>query len=186
MKINTCRSRLFIRFFSLVPMMALVLLSLSCKKSPTKATDSDPKPRTFVPVALVGEWQSGTVSSVNFYNPATGTWAPPSGTGMFFNFKADGNYEKGVLLQSSLYGHSSTFYAYNRGSFTVQDNQIILYPPYGRIKSVDSWIAENNYEKADELSSETMLWEKGVDEYGLETLWLRYPEGNSSAFHRPL
>jgi hypothetical protein len=170
--------------FAVVLIMIFALSLVDCKKNPTDPDDDNNTPRTSVPATLVGEWQSGTVSSVNFYNPTTGVWGAPSGTGMFFKFTQDGYYEKGVLLQSSLYGHTSTFFAYNKGTMTVEDNMIVLYPTYGKIKSVDNMVQENNYEKPDELKSETILWEKGIDEYGLETLWLRYPDSDPSAFHR--
>jgi len=157
---------------------------IQCNESPTDSDDNN-TPRTSVPLDLVGEWQTGTVSSVNFYNPVTGVWGAPSGTGIFFKFTQDGYYEKGVLLQSSLYGHTMTFFAYNKGTLTIEDSVIITYPTYGRIKSTDNMVQENNYEKNDELKSETLIWAKGIDEYEVETLWLRYPETGSSAFHRP-
>lgn len=185
MKTNTPKALKKFRIIFATALFLIFAVSFtSCKKSPTDPDDDDRTPRTSVPAALVGEWQSGTVSSVNFYNPATGAWGTPSGTGMFFKFTPDGYYEKGVLLQSSLYGHTTTFFAYNKGTITVKDSVIVIYPTYGKIKSVDNMVAENNYEKDDQLESETMLWAKGFDEYGFETLWLRYPDGAPSAFHR--
>jgi hypothetical protein len=187
MKMNKDNSlKKLLSIFAATLSIIFALSFVSCKESPNGPNDdkTDEKtPRTSVPAALVGEWQTGTVSSVNFYNPTTGVWGAPSGTGMFFKFTQDGYYEKGVLLQSSLYGHTSTFFAYNKGTMTVEDNMIVLYPTYGKIKSVDNMVQENNYEKPDELKSETMLWEKGFDEYGLETLWLRYPDSGPSAFY---
>lgn len=129
-------------------------------------------------------WYAGTVSSVNFYDPNTGAWGAPSGTGVYFKFTADGYYEKGVLLQSTLYGCTSTFYAYNKGTMTVDGDKIVRYPTYGRIKSVDNCVASNNYEKPDQVQSETILWQTGTDEYGFETLSARYPEGEPTAFQR--
>jgi hypothetical protein len=172
----------FMLFIVLVPYLG------GCKSNPTAADDSknnngNNTPRTSVPAQLASTWQTGTVSSVNFYNPNTGSWGAPSGTGIFFKFAPDGYYEKGVLLQSSLYGCTMTFFAYHKGTMTVEDDKIVLYPTYGKIKSIDNCVANNNYEKPDELKSETMLWEIGPDEYGVETLWLRYPDGNPSAFH---
>ena len=182
-KQDTFKNATFILVKSVL--VILLILLVQCKKSPTDIDDNkNNTPRTSVPAVLVAEWQSGTVSSVNFYNPNTGAWGAPSGTGMFFKFSKDGYYEKGVLLQSSLYGHTTTFFAYNKGTMTVEDDVIVLYPTYGIIKSVDNWITENNYEKPDELNTEAMVWELGVDDYGFETLWLSYPDSGPSAFHR--
>jgi hypothetical protein len=189
MKMNKDNSlKKLLSLFAVAIVVTFALSLIGCKESPTKVDDNkidDNTPRTSLAAALVGEWQTGTVSSVNFYNPTTGVFGPPSGTGMFFKFTQEGYYEKGVLLQSSLYGHTMTFFAYNKGTMTVEGDNIVLYPTYGKIKSVDNMVQENNYEKPDELKSETMLWEKGFDEYGLETLWLRYPDSGPSAFYHP-
>jgi hypothetical protein len=96
---------------------------------------------------------------------------------------ADGRYEKGVLLQSSLYNCSMTFFAFNSGTMTVQDSILVLYPNYGRIKSLDNCVEANNYEKPDDLEPETIIARHGLDEYGFETLWLHYPDSGASAFH---
>ncbi|MGH7598829.1 MAG: hypothetical protein ACREOI_20945 [bacterium] len=171
---------------SLLPIIFVLYLG-GCKSNPAAADGGNDggnnTPRTAVPAPLAAAWYSGTVSSVNFFNPNTGQWAAPSGTGMFYKFTADGYYEKGVLLQSSLYNCTMTFFAYNKGTMTVEGDKIVLYPTYGRIKSVDNCVASNNYEKPDELASETILWQIGPDEYGFEKLWLRYPNGNPSPFH---
>lgn len=178
----------FQRHLTIFVLLFGLILSLGgCKSSPTDPTDrgnnNNNTPRTPVPAQLTGAWQTGTVSSVNFYNPITGSWGAPSGTGMFFKFTPDGYYEKGVLLQSSLYGCTMTFFAFNKGTMTVEGDKIVLYPTYGKIKSIDNCVQNNNYEKPDELKSETMLWEHGQDEYGVETLWLRRPDTGPSAFH---
>lgn len=158
-----------------------------CKSSPTGPKDEGDTgsgtPRTSVPTQLVAEWYTGTVSSIDFYNPNNGVWGAPSGTGIFFKFNPDGYYEKGVLLQSTLYNCTMTFFAYNKGTMTVEGNKIVLYPTYGKIKSEDNCVAENNYEKADELQNETIFWEFGQDEYGNEVLWMRYETSDPSAFY---
>ncbi|MCG3121153.1 MAG: hypothetical protein ALAOOOJD_04144 [bacterium] len=54
----------------------------------------------------------------------------------------------------------------------------------GKIKSVDNGVTNNNDEKPDQLQTETILWQIGPDDYGVATLWARYPDGAPSAFHR--
>jgi len=49
---------------------------------------------------------------------------------------------------------------------------------------VDNCPPNYNYEKPDQLQSETILWQLGRDEYEIETMWARYPGGDSSAFNR--
>lgn len=158
-----------------------------CSENPSDINDEnkDPRtPRTSVPQQLVASWTTGTISSINFFNTNTGAWSAPSGVGIFYKLTQDGYYEKGVLLQSSLYGCTTTFYAFNKGTVNLEANKIVLYPTYGKIKSEDNCVQDNNYEKADNLATETIYWELGVDEFGNEVLWLRYENGSPSAFYR--
>lgn len=185
-KISSLRRRSAIIASTMYLMLAL--LTSGCRKNPTTVAadnnDGPDTPRTPVPGALVGAWYSGTVSDINFYNRTTGNFGSPSGTGIFLKLSAEGYYEKGVLLQSSLYNCSMTFFAYNSGTITIKDSIITLYPTYGRIKSLDNCVPENNYLKNDQLVTETIIAKLGEDDWGNETLWLRYPESNPSAFHR--
>jgi len=188
MKILKTQSRKKLTGITVFTLLVLFAFSMyGCNESPTDAKNEENNsstPRTSVPNQLVADWYAGNITSVNFYNPTTGAWAAPSGTGVFFKFTADGYYEKGVLLQSSLYGCTTTFFAYNKGTMTVEGNKIVLYPTQGRIKSVDNCVEEYNYDKPDELQNETILWEIGVDDYGNEVLWLRYETGDPSAFYQ--
>lgn len=160
------------------------LLVTGCSKNNDSINEpGDLTPRTNIPSNLAREWYTGNISSINFFNSATGQFSSPTGVGMYFKFSNEGYYEKGVILQSSLYGCSSTFYAFNKGTVVIDGNKMILYPTYGKIKSEDNCVSSNNYEKPDQLSEETMIWQIGMDEYNLETLWLSYESGDPSAFH---
>lgn len=162
-----------------------------CSDNPAAPQDENnnpPNPGTgtgnTIPAALVGDWYAGDISSVNFYNPSNGSWGAPSGTGMFYKFKQNGTYEKGVLLQSSLYGCTMSFLAYNSGTMTVEGDKIVLTPTYGQIKSVDNCVAANNYEKPDELVTEIIFFEFAPDDFGNTPLWMRYETSSASAFYQ--
>lgn len=173
----------------LAGLLSIMLAVGGCRKNPTSADDNTghgnhDTPRTAVPAELVGSWYTGTISTVNYYNPTTGQWSPPSGTGITYSLTADGYYEKSGLLQSSLYGCTTTLFVYNKGTVVVDGNKISLYPTYGRVKSQDNCVPRFNYDKPAELTEEHIFWELGTDAYGLEALWLRYAEGDASAFYR--
>lgn len=184
MKGDNMNSRSKNRLLYLPVVFALLLLGCSKDGSNPVSGPAESTPRSEVPVQLAKEWYYGNISSTNFFNPGTGQFSAPSGTGMYFKFTTEGYYEKGVLLQSSLYGCTSTFYAFNKGTMVVEGNKITLYPTYGKIKSEDNCSTENNYEKPDDIQKEIMLWEIGLDEYNQETLWLRYEDGQPSPFHK--
>jgi hypothetical protein len=183
--------QLFNKIKLLILLMLFVYLVLhfsSCNDTSTgfneDEEDANEPPRTSIPAQLVGNWYSGNISGINFFNATTGQWGAPSGTGIFFKFTQDGYYEKGTLLQSSLYGCSTSFLAYNKGTMSVEGNMIVLYPTYGRIKSIDNCVAENNYEKSDQLQQEKIIWHVSLDEYGSEVLMMSYEDSNPSAFYR--
>jgi hypothetical protein len=159
----------------------LLLATASCGSEGGGAGTNGPAtPRTSVPAALAAEWYAGNVSSVNFFDASSGSWGAPSGPGIFFHFSPDGDYEKGVLLQSSLYGCTMTYEAYSRGTMTVSGDRIGLYPTYGKEKSVDSCVAANNYEKSYDAPAEDLQWQLDAT----QTLWLGYVGGTPSAFHQ--
>jgi hypothetical protein len=170
--------------FFFICLLTLNILGCSENSTGPSQNNENTTPGNKVPEQLAGSWTAGNVSSVNFFNPGTGSWAPPSGVGVFYKFTGDGYCEKGVLLQSSLYGCTMTVHAFQKGTAAVEGNKITFYPTYGRIKSEDNCVQENNYEKPDELTNEIIFWELGVDEYGDETLWLNYENGTPTAFHR--
>lgn len=165
----------------LVAAIAVSACSSASQGAPTNGTST---PRTSLPTEVVGSWTSGTVSSSAFYDPGTGSFKSPSGTGVAFTFTSDGAFTKAVLLQQSMYGCTSRFLGWVEGTATADGTTLSLYPTKGKVKSEDNCVADNNYERADDPARETIKFERGTDEYGNETLWLAYPDGNPSAFHR--
>jgi hypothetical protein len=137
-----------------------------------------------LPSELVGAWITGDVSSVNFFSPSTGHWSNGYGEGMYFRFTANGTYEQGFLMHGSLYSCSSDFFGFKSGTVrVVDDSTLALHPTYGRVKSTDSCVEANNYERADNaLEDATLIWRFGPDDYGYMKLWLRYPDSGASPF----
>ena len=136
-----------------------------------------------VPSQYVGTWVSGNVSTVNFYNPNTGSWGAPSGVGMFYKFLPNGTYEKGVLLQSSLYGCTMSVFFYLRGTIRVDGSTFDLRSSANKMKSVDNCVQKNNYEKTLANETETIMLRMGTDDYGNQTLFIRSPDTTPSRFY---
>lgn len=165
--------------------LTTLLVVHGCSKSVV-----DPPPGVDVPASIAATWQTGSVSSVNFFNASTGQFSSPTGTGLFYRFDHDGEYEKGMLLQSSLYGCTMTVVFYERGIVTAVEGSLDegwtlqLHPTYGRQRSRDTCVAANNFERPHELADETLIAFLGQDEYGYEALFMRWPDSDWSAFHR--
>ena len=136
-----------------------------------------------VPSQFVGTWVSGNVSPVGFYSPSNGSWGAPSGVGMFFKFFANGQYEKGVLLQSTLYNCTMSVLGYQRGTIKVSGSTFELRSSTHKMKSVDNCVQKNNYEKTLENETGTIILQMGTDDYGNRTLFIREPDTGPSRFY---
>ncbi len=171
----------------------VVALALNgCKSNPTgvdnddKNNGNDDTPRTAVPAELVGAWHHGSVSSINFYNPTTGSWANGYGEGLFYKFNSDGTFEYGWQVYANSYGCSSRALVYKKGTVTVDPatSTIQVYVTMARVHGEDSCAPSSNCDRPVPLINETLIWEFGKDEYGNTVLWLRFPDTGFSDFYR--
>lgn len=119
-----------------------------------------------VPNELLGNWGRGTVSTVDFYNRATGNWAPPSGSGSSYTFNPDGSFELGIMAQTSSYVCTMTLFSYKSGSYSVEGDLIVLSPSVNKFKSQDTCNEKWNYEREDSLAIEYRWFEIGIDGSG--------------------
>jgi len=126
---------------------------------------------------------SGKVSPVGFYNTNNGSWAATSGVGMFYRFQSNGQFERGVLLQSTLYNCTMSVLGYMRGTIDVDGSTFELESTTHKMKSVDNCVKKNNYEKTLENESETLILNLGTDDYGNRVLWIREPGVGASRFY---
>ncbi len=170
-----------------VLMLGMVaILFAACQKgsnnpvSPGNAIGSTP--RTEVPGELVGTWYNGSVSLTNFFNPTTGEWSNAVGNGSFYRFYQNGTFEFGWQMHVSLYGCTNTGMVYRRGTVVVQDSVLVLYDQYARVMGQDNCNPSKNYEKPGTISTETLVVQPGVDEWGNPGLLLRGPETSYSWF----
>jgi hypothetical protein len=82
--------------------------------------------------ALVGTWRRGALSSVGFYDPAGGTFAPSPAEGWWISMAADGSYRWGE------YGHSTDqqgcalrAWLYQEGRLGVAGSHVTFTPTMG-------------------------------------------------------
>lgn len=141
------------------------------KKSNGAVPQNPPSPQTQsagVPAQLAGEWLyriSG--SSINYKNDV-GEYTDPSGELSGYKLKANGTYEHGFLLSSSLYSCNTTIFGYETGVWGVQGNQIIFNDKTATITSKDNCRKAGNYVKKRELRNYSYPFRVERDEYGLK------------------
>lgn len=74
--------------------------------------------------ALVGNWEGGWTSTLDFVNPNTGSHGSPSGIRKAVKFYADGRYEHDELDQTSAYGCQTGYFGADVGRFSVDGDVI--------------------------------------------------------------
>jgi hypothetical protein len=115
---------------------------------------------------LAGEWFLSHVSSIQYVNPGTGSYADPSGERLVFRFDPDGHYKSGYFVQSSLYGCTMTIFGYRTGSYTIDGDRLTFTEKTYSLTSKDNCHAEWNYEKHPPLQQRSFRWRLARNQYG--------------------
>ena len=117
-----------------------------------------------LPAALVGTWLAGDHT-------------------LSYRFRADGSYERHLDLVRGGEACVARFHAWNRGSVRVlDDRRLVLVPLSGTVKSVDTCVAANNYERPDTLANEVLHYRRLTAPDGAPALLLRGPAGGERLF----
>ena len=111
----------------LTPRAALVAALLLLAAHPARAQRAAVAPAALVPspashtlaAGLVGDWWEGSLSTLQFYDPTTGTWAAPNGVGTFLMLRADGTFRAGGILNTTSGGCTSTLMVDEHGTYSA-------------------------------------------------------------------
>lgn len=127
---------------------------------------------TQIPVAsasaLAGEWLYRIRGSSITYTDGAGNYADPSGELSGYKLKADGTYEHGYLLSSSLYGCNTKIFGYETGVWGIQGNRINFQDKTATLTSKDTCNKSGNYVKKRDLSNYSYPFRIERDEYGVK------------------
>ncbi|MDI2132907.1 hypothetical protein [Yinghuangia seranimata] len=102
-----------------------------------------------VPPAMVGSWSTGSVSMVEYQDAMTGSFAPPSGTNIMLEIKADGTYSSYGLLQMSMYSCTTTLFTQEAGGIDAQGGQITFTQAKLTTSMKDSCRKSGNFDNRD-------------------------------------
>ena len=141
-------------------------------------------PATAIPTALQAEFFVGSPSSITYYNPVTGAFAPTSGTFQSYIFNADGSFVQSSLLQSSFYGCSTAVFIYETGQTQIDGSQMTLNFTGGQIKYTNSCSPEKNYDRPSKLRSQQYTWRiaNDPDAPSITYLYLKDAQGNEPRY----
>ncbi|HBG04586.1 MAG: hypothetical protein A2075_21285 [Geobacteraceae bacterium GWC2_58_44] len=107
---------------------------------------------------LIGVWGELSVSGTDFYNSSTGEWAPVSGGGTRIEFKPDGTYTQGTLIQSSMYNCSSKYWFWSAGHVSINGTVMTLSQTEFYKKVTDSCNSSYNYDGPLPLQIRSYTW----------------------------
>lgn len=139
-----------------------------------------------VPASLVGDWITSSGSGTSYYDPTTGHQGPPNSKQFAYRFNADGTFEHAALLQSALYNCAMTFLGYESGTLVVDGSSLVVRPQVATLRSTDTCVADNNYERPGDTSASQFTWRLEPDPYGEgQVLVLTWTNGFEEVFRRP-
>ncbi|WP_019587614.1 hypothetical protein [Deinococcus apachensis] len=97
------------------------------RRTPEKPAAPAPGSST-LPAELRGEWHSGRISPVEYYNVTTGKWAEASGTSILLKLNPNLTYERTGLLVVTTYGCTSKLLVQEQGKVAVNGSSLTFTP----------------------------------------------------------
>lgn len=161
----------------------LFALSLSLAACGGGVGDDDlDTPRTEITSPLAGEWFTGTLSSIQYYNRDTGEFQNPSGSGFYYIFDEDGHYETGAVIDSTVAGCTMRLLGTERGTLTQSGADLTVYRHW--ITTYVTNTCGNDGERTQGETTRAMRWSVARDANGLEWLSLVHPDGSVEQYRR--
>jgi hypothetical protein len=129
--------------------------------------------------ALLGTWQTGGMSMMADRNRITGATTPSNGNTMKYVFLPNGQFEMIGMLQSTMYGCTTTLFNDKRGSYVINGSTVTLTPHKNYWRQQHSCAPNSNKERNYTLTPETLQWRTKSDEYGKAYICLANDKGES-------
>ena len=169
--------------------LAMLLLSVYASSHPEAAAKlkrpqslgNRPGAEARVPAELVGEWIARRGTGGSYVDPRTGQSSGPNATVESYKIFADGSYEHGILMQSSLYNCTTTIVGREVGPIMVQGSSFTITPQPGTLESKNTCSPQLNEQKKTNFPPKTMSWRLERGEFGLQ-LCLQNAEGASACY----
>jgi hypothetical protein len=146
------------------------------------AADTPDTPRSDVPAPLAGAWYTGTLSTIQYYDDTTGEWLDPSGEGFYWILDADGGYETGAVINSTVAGCTMRLLGQEVGTVTLDDARITVYRH--RVTTHVTNSCGSSGDRTQGQETRAMSWTIQPDASGLEWLTFTHDDGSVEQYHR--
>jgi hypothetical protein len=132
---------------------------------------------------LAGEWLYRIRGSSITYTDGVGGYADPGGELSGYKLRADGTYEHGYLLSSSVYSCNTRVFGHETGTWKIDGDKLVFKDKTATITSTDNCNKSGNYVKKRELGNYYYKFRLERDEYGLKIAFLK-TDGNRDEYYK--
>lgn len=139
-------------------------------------------PRSSVPAPLAGDWFTGTLSTIQYYDRHTGEFQNPNGSGFYVIFDPDGDYETGAVIDSTVAGCTKRLLGNEFGTVTVAGRDLTVYRAQITVSITDS--CGSSGERTQGAETRHVTWSVDRDTSGLEWLSLTHDDGSVEKYRR--
>lgn len=128
---------------------------------------------------LAGTWGTGGMSMTADRNMVTGATTPSNGSTFKYVFTADGRFEFVGLLQSTMYGCTTTLFNDKKGRFETDGATLTLIPSRNFWRQQNGCAPNSTKEREYTLERETFRLSAKTDEYGKQFVCLAGDKGET-------
>jgi hypothetical protein len=128
---------------------------------------------------IVGTWTNGTVSSISEKNLSTGMISSRGGSTFKYVFNSNGTFEFIGLMNSTMYGCTTSLFNDKRGRYEINGSGVTLIPNKNFWRKQNSCAPNSNSEQNYKLDRETFELSTKTDEYGKFLICLADAKGET-------
>jgi hypothetical protein len=143
---------------------------------------SDASDKNPLPAELIGEWHTGSISSIQYVDPNTGIFKPTVGMGEGYAIRPDGGYVDNVLVQSNI----GADFIYIEGAISVSADKLTFHQTKRIAMHKEPGAQEWTKKTAEPQPDRTCKWRiKTEEESGKPVISLCLREAESNATDEP-
>jgi len=135
-----------------------------------------------VPAPLVGSWYAGRGGTSAPYDPVSGTFGTPNGSGLVYLFAGDGRYTKAFQSYASNGGCTSGYTAFEEGALRLEGSSLVTLPSSGHLRYTDS--CAPSLDSDTPTAPENLVAERFLYAVDGDQLVLQRDDGATSQFAR--
>jgi len=160
--------------------LSLLTAALTLPACGDAADDELATPRTPLSDELAGDWFTGSLSTIQYYDRTTGEWQDPSGSGFYYILEPDGRYETGAVIDSTVAGCTMRLLGTEVGTMEQDGDVLTVHRHWVRVHVTNS--CGNSGERVQGEATSRLRWSVAPDANGLAWLTLTHDDGSVETY----